>query len=63
MRRVAWWITKNTQCVTSPRGVHTSTVKKSAPAITSSCDFRNGRHDGGRSGLGAMPLTFSAFAG
>ena len=30
--------------------------------MTSACDLRNVRHDAGRSGLGAMPLSFSVLA-
>ena len=47
---------------TSPRVVHTSTVKKSVAAMTSACDFKKVRHDIGRSGAGRMPLSFSVFA-
>jgi hypothetical protein len=42
--------------------VHTSTVKKSAAAMTSARDFKNVDQVVGRSGLGAMPLIFSVVA-
>jgi len=37
----------------------TSTVKKSAAAMTSGCDFRNAFQVVARLGLGAIPLFFS----
>src|SRR5438309_359009 len=46
----------------SPRGVQTSLVKKSAPAISPQWARRNVRQDDGRSGAGGIPLALSALA-
>jgi hypothetical protein len=46
----------------SPRGVQTSPVKKSAPAMAPQCARRNVRQEDGRSGAGGIPLTLSTLA-
>jgi len=44
--------------VTKPRHVHTSVVKKSAPAVAPQCAFKNVCHDVGRCGTGGRPAAF-----
>ena len=44
--------------VTSPRHVHTSVVKKSAPAIAHQWARRNVSQEVGRAGTGGMPCAF-----
>ena len=46
----------------SPRGVHTSLVKKSAPPIAPQWARRNVRQEEGRSGAGEIPLALSTLA-
>jgi hypothetical protein len=48
--------------VTSPRGVQTSLVKKSAPTIAPRWAVRNILQDDGRSGAGGIPLSFRTLA-
>jgi hypothetical protein len=52
-------MTKTVEYVTSPRHVHTSVVKKSAPAMTPQWAFRNVCHDVGRCGTGGRPAAFT----
>ncbi len=61
-RRVAMSITNNVKCLTSPRAVHTSVVKKSAAAIRCACDLTNVAQLMGRSGEGLSPCSFTTFA-
>jgi hypothetical protein len=58
-RRDAMSMANTLQYVTNPRHVHTSVVKKSAPAIAPQCARRNVCHDVGRSGTGGSPFRLS----
>jgi hypothetical protein len=58
-RRDAMSTANTLQYVTNPRHVHTSVVKKSAPAIAPQCARRNVCHDVGRSGTGGSPFRLS----
>jgi hypothetical protein len=63
-RRVERSIRKSTRNLVRPDRVHTSTVKKSAVAITSQCRFRNSFHVVFRlrSGAGSKPCCLRMFA-
>ena len=58
-RRDAMSMANTLSYVTHPRHVHTSVVKKSAPAIAPQCARRNVCHDVGRSGTGGSPFGLS----
>ncbi len=55
-------MTNNVKCLTSPRAVHTSVVKKSAAAIRCACERTKVLQLMGRSGEGLIPCSFSTLA-
>src|SRR4030095_7828372 len=60
--REAKSMTNTVSYVTKPRHVHTSVVKKSAPAIAPQCAFKNVCHEVGRWGAGGSAPAFQTCA-
>ena len=60
--RVTISIRNSVWCVTGPRAVQTSVVKKSAAAMTAACDLMKVLQLDGRSGAGAIPCSFKTLA-